>query len=356
MKALLPWFDRNRRDLPWRRNRSPYATWISEIMLQQTRVDTVKPYFERWMERFPDAETLAAADEQEVLRLWEGLGYYSRARSLHKAAKLITAEYGGTLPRDPAVLRTLPGIGEYTAGAIASIGFGEPAAALDGNIRRILTRFYDIDMPIRTPQTEKRLWQLAEENLDRERPGDFNEALMDLGSAICLPENPKCLLCPIAADCLALKNGTVSERPVQIKAEPIPHYIVTAAVIPDPKGERFLLARRPPKGMLGGLWEYPGGKQESGESLEDCIRREIREELDTEISPGASFGVYKHAYTHFKVTLHAFICRITDGDPKPLAASELGWFTREELSGLPMGKIDRMISERLKNTNELPLS
>ena len=347
MKALLSWFDRNKRDLPWRRNRSPYTTWISEIMLQQTRVDTVKPYFERWTERFPDVRTLAAADEQDVLRLWEGLGYYSRARSLHKAAKVIVNEYGGQIPDDPAELRKLPGIGDYTAGAIASIGFGRPAAALDGNIRRILARFYDIADPVRTPQTEKLLWHLAEESLDRERPGDYNEALMDLGSAICLPENPKCLLCPISADCLARQNGTAAERPVMIKAEPIPHYIVTAAVIPDENGEKFLLTKRPPNGLLGGLWEFPGGKQEPGESLEDCIRREISEELGVAISVGEAFGVYKHAYTHFKVTLYAFICTVTEGSPQPLVASELGWFSREELGDLPMGKIDRSIASRL---------
>ena len=299
------------------------------------------------MDRFPDVEALASADEQDVLKLWEGLGYYSRARSLHKAAKIIVSDYGGKLPQDPAELRKLPGIGDYTAGAIASLAYGVPAAALDGNIRRILARVYDVAEPVRTPQTEKRLWALAEENLDRERPGDWNEALMDLGSAICLPENPKCLLCPIAADCMALRNGTVAERPVMIKPEPVPHYIVTAAVIPDESGDKFLLTKRPAKGLLGGLWEYPGGKQEKGESLEDCIRREIREELGVTIEAGRPFGVYKHAYTHFKVTLHAFICTITAGDPQPLAADGIGWFTREELKDLPMGKIDRMITDKL---------
>ena len=347
MKKLLPWFDQNKRDLPWRRSRSPYSTWISEIMLQQTRVDTVKPYFERWMKRFPDVQTLAEAEEQEVLRLWEGLGYYSRARSIHKAARKIVSEYNGKIPDDIEKLRKLPGVGPYTAGAIASIGFGLPAAALDGNIRRILARYYDIAEPVRMPQTEKKLWALAENDLDRERPGDFNEALMDLGSAVCLPENPQCLLCPLCEDCLARQNGTTAERPVMIKPEPVPHYIVTAAVIPDEAGERFLLTKRPAKGLLGGLWEFPGGKQESGETLEECIRREIREELDIAIEVREPFGVYKHAYTHFKVTLHAFLCQHTEGAPKALAADELGWFTRADLQDLPMGKIDRMIAQKL---------
>ncbi len=316
-------------------------------MLQQTRVETVKPYYERWMERFPDVRTLAESDTQEVLRLWEGLGYYSRARSIHKAAQVIASDCNGEIPSDLNALRKLPGIGDYTAGAILSIGFGLPAACLDGNIRRILARYYDIDAPVRTPQTEKQLWKLAEKNLDRERPGDFNEALMDLGSAICLPENPQCLLCPLNADCLALQHGTVSERPVMPKSEPVPHYIVTAAIIPDESGERFLLTKRPDKGLLGGLWEFPGGKQEADESLEDCIRREIREELDIGIEVSEAYGVYKHAYTHFKVTLHAFICQWKESAPKPLAATKLGWFTREELADLPMGKIDRMIAHKL---------
>ena len=244
-------------------------------MLQQTRVETVKPYFERWMEHFPDVKKLAEADEQEVLRLWEGLGYYSRARSIHKAAHKILTEYNGELPSDPALLQKLPGIGAYTAGAIASMGFGLPAAALDGNIRRIYTRYYDIADPVRIPATEKRLWQLAEENLDPNRPGDFNEALMDLGSAICLPENPQCLLCPLCENCLARQHGTTAGRPVMLKAEPIPHFIVAAAVIPDESSERFLVAKRPSKGLLGGLWEFSGGKQKPGESLEDCLKREI---------------------------------------------------------------------------------
>ena len=347
MKELLSWFDQNKRDLPWRRSRNPYSTWISEIMLQQTRVETVKPYYERWMTRFPDVQTLAEADEQEVLKLWEGLGYYSRARSIHKAARVIVSEYNGELPADPAKLQKLPGIGEYTAGAIASMGYGLPAAALDGNIRRILARYYDIADPVRTPQTEKLLWKLAEENLDKERPGDFNEALMDLGSAICLPENPQCLLCPLSENCLARQHDTTGERPVMLKAEPVPHYIVTAAIIPDETGERFLLAKRPANGLLGGMWEFSGGKQQEGETLEECLRREIREELDLTIRVGESFGTYKHAYTHFKVTLHAFFCERIEGVPKPLAASELGWFTREEMQSLPMGKIDRRIAQNL---------
>lgn len=344
--ALLNWFDQNKRDLPWRRNRTPYTAWIAEIMLQQTRVDTVIPYFERWLERFPDVDTLAAASVEEVLRLWEGLGYYSRARSLHKAAGIIVEKHNGILPSDPAELRRLPGIGPYTAGAIASIAYGIPEAALDGNIRRIMARIYDVSDPIRQPETEVKLWKLAKDSLCTSRPGDWNEALMDLGATICLPSSPLCSRCPIRTFCEADKNGTVSERPVVIKAEPIPHYIVTAAVISDAEG-RVLLGKRPDRGMLGGLWEFPGGKQEPNETLEDCIRREIREELGVEITVGEPFGVYRHAYTHFKVTLHAFRAVIVSGEPGAIEESELTWSAISELKNYPMGKIDRMISERL---------
>ncbi len=344
--ALLSWFDENARVLPWRQNRTPYTAWIAEIMLQQTRVDTVIPYFERWLERFPNIASLAAASEEEVLRLWEGLGYYSRARSLHKAAKIIVSEYHGNLPDEIGKLKKLPGIGPYTAGAIASIAFGRPEAALDGNIRRIMARLYDVPTPVKQPETEAKLWELAKETLDPERPGDFNEALMDLGSAICLPAAPLCEECPIREACLAFRNGTVNERPVVLKADPIPHIIVTAAIIEDEAG-RVLLGKRPENGMLGGLWEFPGGKQEPGETLEACVCREIREELGVEIAVSGSFGSYKHAYTHFRVTLYAFKARILAGTPLPIGESELKWVPIHDLPDYPMGKIDRKISENL---------
>ena len=238
-------------------------------MLQQTRVETVKPYYERWMQQFPDVRKLAEADVQDVLRLWEGLGYYSRARSIHKAAQKIVTDHNGEIPADLNALRKLPGIGDYTAGAILSIGFGLPAAALDGNIRRILARYYDIAEPVRTPQTEKHLWELAEENLDRERPGDFNEALMDLGSAVCLPENPQCLLCPLCENCLARQHGTTAERPVMPKPEPIPHYIVTAAVIParDAASDGFYLPNVPTKGCSADCGSFPAANRNRVKAL-----------------------------------------------------------------------------------------
>lgn len=206
-RRLLAWYDREQRRLPWRGHPDAYAVWVSEIMLQQTRVETVIPYFERWMQRFPTIQSLAQASQQEVLGLWEGLGYYSRARNLHKAAQVVVEHFGGQLPQERAGLEKLPGIGAYTAGAIASIAFGRDEAALDGNIRRVLARVFAIRTPARSPAGEKELWDLARRCLPPGRAGDYNQALMDLGSALCTPRSPQCMLCPLLAICAGQKLG-----------------------------------------------------------------------------------------------------------------------------------------------------
>ena len=348
-RRLLEWYDRHARRLPWRDEPTPYRVWISEIMLQQTQVRTVLPYFERWMERFPTLQDLAAASEQEVLQAWEGLGYYSRARHLLQAARIVASQYGGRLPSRRDQLEDLPGIGRYTAGAITSIAFGQDEPALDGNIRRVLARLFNIATPARSPEGEKTLWALARETLPPGRAGDYNQALMDLGSSICTPHAPACLICPVADLCEAREMGVQEERPV-LEAKPaVPHYTVTAAVIH--RDGRVLIARRPENGLLGGMWEFPGGKIEPGETLPECLRREIREELGAEIQVGDAFGVYRHGYTHFKVTLHAFCCSLDGGDePRALEASEIRWATPGELQNFPMGKIDRQIARRIKET------
>ncbi len=342
---LLPWYARSARRLPWRGSQDPYDVWVSEIMLQQTRVETVIPYFENWMQRFPDVASLAQAEEQDVLKAWEGLGYYRRARNLQRAAQVVLEQHGGILPADLPALRALPGVGEYTAAAIASIAFNLDEAALDGNIRRVLARVFHMDLPARAPQGEKRLRELTRQELPAGQAGDYNQALMDLGSAICTPRSPQCLLCPLAEICEARKRGDMESLPLLKERAPVPHFTVTAAVIQ--RGSQVLLARRPAGGLLGGLWEFPGGKTQPGESLAECLRREIREELGVEIEIGAEFGVYQHAYTHFKVTLHAFLCRLNGGEPQALHASELRWADPGGLESFPMGKIDRQISRRL---------
>ncbi|HQN44987.1 MAG TPA: A/G-specific adenine glycosylase [Anaerolineaceae bacterium] len=343
-EKLLAWYAVNARTLPWRGHPDPYAVWVSEIMLQQTQVDTVSPYFERWMARFPTLEALAAASEQEVLALWEGLGYYSRARNLWRAARQVW-EAGGQMPRTAADLALLPGVGRYTAAAIASMAFGQNEAALDGNIRRVLARIFNVTLPARSPEGERQLWALAQQHLPPGRAGDYNQALMDLGSQICTPRAPACLVCPLQALCQAAALGLQAERPVMSSRPPVPLWTVTAAVIW--RADRVLIARRPSRGLLGGLWEFPGGKLEPGETLPEGLRREIAEELAVEIAVGAELGVYRHAYTHFKVVLHAFACTLVTGEPQPQVASELCWALPAELPDFPMGKIDRQIAHRL---------
>jgi A/G-specific adenine glycosylase len=348
---LLAWFDQDHRALPWRGIHDPYLIWISEIMLQQTRIETVTPYFARWVERFPTIADLAAASEQEVLQLWEGLGYYSRARNLHTAARQVVAEWGGQLPSEREELERLPGIGRYTAGAISSIAFGKDEAALDGNIRRVMARVFDVREPARSPEGERKLWRHVEENLPHGRAGDYNEALMDLGSIICTPRTPRCLICPLQEICAARALGVQEERPVAVEKPQIPHYIVTAAILQREQAGRsqVLISQRPANGLLGSLWEFPGGKLEQGETLQQGLQREIMEELGVPITVGEPFGTYQHAFTHFRVTLHAFLCRIESGEPQLLHHSDLRWVQAGELSAFPMGKIDRQIAKRLVN-------
>jgi A/G-specific adenine glycosylase len=340
---LLDWYELNTRRLPWRDNPGSYTVWVSEVLLQQTQVETVIPYFERWMKRFPDVETLAAAELEEVLSVWEGLGYYRRARNLHKAAKMIVNEFGGEIPEDAKVLESLPGVGRYTAAAIASIAFGADAAALDGNIRRVFARVSNLGVPARSAEGERRLWELAQAYLPPGRGGDYNQALMDLGALICTPKLPDCPNCPLESICEARKLGIQDQRPIPSPRKKVPHYIVTAAVIH--KNGSVLIARRPIEGLLGGLWEFPGGKLEEGEDMPGCLRREVEEELGVKVDVGGLLGVYNHAYTHFRVTLHAYNCTLAEGEPRPLQVSDLRWVSPEELVNFPMGKIDRQISK-----------
>lgn len=345
-RKLLEWYGKNARVLPWRGHPDPYAVWVSEIMLQQTRVETVIPYYHKWMERFPTISSLAAAPQQGVLNLWEGLGYYSRARNLHRSAQILVAEFGGALPQDVESLRKLPGIGRYTAAAIASLAFGQDQAALDGNIRRVLSRVFDVTEPARSTDGQRRLWELAEENLPAGRAGDYNQAVMDLGATLCMPKNPECNHCPLNDICQARVLGLQEERPVSAPKTKIPHHTVTAAVIRR-KGY-VMIVQRPAEGLLGGMWEFPGGKQEPGEDLTTCLKREIFEELGAEIQVEDPFGVYEHAYTHFKVTLHAFLCRLNGIEPQIKEHTDLRWVVPTELDEFPMGKIDRLIASNLQ--------
>jgi A/G-specific adenine glycosylase len=351
---LLDWYDHHSRVLPWRDVTDPYAIWVAEVMLQQTRVDTVIPYYQRWLQRFPTIRALADADQQQVLSLWEGLGYYSRARNLHKAARLVMDRHNGRIPADPAELGSLPGIGKAGAADILSIAFGQDIAAVDGNIRRVIARLFKIELELGSPAFEVQIQSLVDDHLPPGRAGDYNQAWMDLGATICLPEHPHCVECPLRQFCLGLQAGQADELPIRKAKAAVPVYTVTAGILrrqTDGKTE-VLITRRPEDGLLGGMWEFPGGKCEPGETLPDCLRRELREELDIEVRVMDRLGTYRHAYTHFKVVLTAFFVELDSGQPRPLASSELAWASLEKLAGYPMGKIDRMISRDLNNPTQ----
>lgn len=308
-------------------------------MLIQTKVDTVIPYYRRFLERFPDVQSLAAADSDAVLKSWEGLGYYARARNLHKAAGIVVEKHGGELPRDEKTLRSLPGIGRYVAAAVLSIAFNRPTLAVDGNVRRVVSRLHDLADP-----SESTIRGQGE-SLVAERPGDVNQALMDLGSAICTPRSPRCGACPIESACLARANGTAEERPRRRTAKKRPHYDIAVGVVW--RGDEILIAKRPAEGLLGGLWEFPGGKPEPGESLEAAVVREVGEEVGVEVEPGAKIAEVDHAYSHFAITLHAFHCRYRTGTPRPLGCQELAWVRREELDRYAFPAANRRVLERL---------
>ncbi len=326
--ALLAWFDASARVLPWREDRDPYRIWISEIMLQQTQVRQVLPYYERFLARFPDIPSLAAAPLDAVLKAWEGMGYYARARNLHRAAGEIMARYGGRFPQERDVVLGLPGVGVYTAAAILSIAFGRPEVVVDGNVVRVIARLTAMAEEARGAG-RRRIEGMAAAFFDPGRPGDFNEAMMELGAVICTPRAPVCALCPVAACCAALKEGAPERYPVKSPRRAKPHHQIAAALIWQ-EG-RLLIARRPEKGLLGGLWEFPGGKQESGESLEQAAVREAAEELGVEIEVVARFISIDHAYTHFSITLHLFHCRYLGGEPACKACSDWRWITPEQL-------------------------
>jgi A/G-specific adenine glycosylase len=350
---LLNWYSTHKRILPWRDHPDPYAVWVSEIMLQQTRVETVITYFEKWMKLFPTIKKLAKANEQDVLNAWEGLGYYSRARNLHKAAKIVAEKFNGELPRRLDDLQSLAGIGKYTVGAIASMAFKMDEATLDGNLRRVFSRLFDVKEFADSLVGEKILWGLARENLPKGKAGDYNQALMDLGATICLPKNPRCLLCPLMELCQARKNGTQTLRPVLKPKKNTPQYIDVAAVVTRIANSRYevLLNQRPNDGLLGGMWEFPNARigsltpPSSASELNPAkeLSKSIKAQTKIQVKKKEAMGIVSHVYTHFKVTVHVYQSDLIS-IPKN---KKLKWVKIDELENYPMGKIDRQIAKML---------
>ncbi len=352
---LLDWYHKNKRDLPWRRTDSPYMIWVSEIMLQQTRVDTVIPYYHRFLGAFPTVYDLADADQQKVLKQWEGLGYYSRGRNLHQAAKMVVNRFNGNIPSDYETITQLKGIGPYTAAAVLSIAFQKKHAVVDGNVIRVLARFYGIEDDIRSGKTKKRVQAFADELISEDEPGDFNQAIMELGATVCTPKNPLCNQCPLSSDCVAYQTVKTDTIPYKSPAKKVPHHQIAVGIIVNQKNE-LLIALRPNDVMLGGLWEFPGGKKENGESLPDTVSRELTEELGVEVDVYKKFKKLKHAYSHFKITMHAYWCTILNGTPKPISGKELRWVSLSEIDQYPFPKANKTLIDELKQMENSDLT
>jgi len=345
-KALTNWYKAGHRDLPWRNTQDAYRIWLSEIMLQQTQVKTVIAYYQRFLERYPTIQALANAPSEDVLKLWEGLGYYARCRNLHKAAKAMIEQHKGRFPQTIEEAQVLPGIGRSTAGAILTFAYGQKHPLLDGNVKRVLSRIFDVDTDIQQTATVNQLWKLSENLLSQsDDPYSYNQAIMELGATVCLPKNPRCLLCPVKPFCTAAERGTQHQRPVKGAKKVSPHFNIAVGVIW--KDGQILIQQRPEEGLLGGLWEFPGGKQEPDEALTETVQREIQEELGLTVEVKEAITMVKHAYTHFKITLHAFHCAYLEGTPEPKACQAWRWVKPDELSKYAFPKANKTVLEKV---------
>ena len=350
-RALLDWFAEAQRPLPWREGYDPYRVWVSEMMLQQTQVETVKPYFARWMARFPAVQALAAAPVEEVLKLWEGLGYYARARNLHRAAREIVARHGGEIPHELEALRALPGIGPYSAGAIASIAFNQPVPLVDGNVARVLSRLFTLREAPQSPAGKRRLWGVAESLVPSSGGRGFNQALMELGALVCRSRQPLCGLCPVRAQCLAYARGNPEDYPARRKRAERP--IVRACLAIAERGASVLLRQRPPEGLWGGLWEFPWIEEDAlgsngrgaalaAESLAAWLARLGLGKAGVEKlgRDARRIGTVQHGLTHRRYEWICFVISVRGrGRSRSSAGADgLRWVPATELSHLPLGR------------------
>ena len=332
-KNLLAWFEIHHRQLPWRETEDPYCIWVSEVMLQQTQVKKVLEYYQKFVNRFPDVESLAEATLQDLLKTWEGLGYYARARNLHKAAQVVVRDLAGEIPANYAAFRKLPGVGEYIAAAVQSIAFNGPYAVVDGNVKRVLARLFLIDAPINQSASTKIFQEKADLLLDHTAPGIFNQAMMELGATVCRPQSPTCIVCPVNTVCRAFQTARQEEFPVRQKSKPLPEYHIVAGVIH--RGNRVLITQRKPEGLLGGLWEFPGGKIGVKETPEQACVRAIREETNLLVEPIEYLTRVKHGYTHFKIVMDVFHCDYRSGEVVLNEAVDYRWIAADQIDQFP---------------------
>jgi A/G-specific adenine glycosylase len=330
---LRKWYLKNCRDLPWRRTDDPYHIWVSEVMLQQTQVDTVLKYYLHFLKKFPTIKKLARADLQAVLKAWEGMGYYARARNLHRAAKTVIKDYKGEVPNTWDAFSGLPGVGDYIAGAVLSIAFDQPYPVVDGNVKRVLARLHQIAAPVNQSHSNSVFNKFAGKLLDSKRPGTFNQAMMELGALICKPRNPACNHCPLNHRCLAHQTGQVARYPQRQRPRATPQYHIAVGVIF--KNDRVLITQRKAEGLLGGLWEFPGGKIRDGESAQAACIREIKEEVNLSVNIDRHLAQIKHAYTHFKIVMEVFCCHYQSGRVKLKGPVAFRWIGFDEFENYP---------------------
>jgi len=328
---LLEWYGQNKRDLPWRQDQNPYKVWVSEIMLQQTQVDTVIPYFYRFMEQFPTVYDLASADEQEVLKAWEGLGYYSRARNLQNAVREVVSEYNGKVPDQPKQLGELKGIGPYTRGAILSIAFNQPEPAVDGNVMRVLSRIFNIHDDISVGRTRKSFEEIVREIISEEDPSSFNQALMELGALICTPKSPMCMFCPVMEHCEAYEEGIQEQLPVKAKKAKQKKKPYKSVIIKNEKGE-VIIEKRPETGLLANLWQFPmiPGQIKTNEEAEQWLNKEY----GLDITVDKKVGDVRHVFSHIIWEIDVYEA-MTYQSVKKIKDQRLRMVSREEIDKFP---------------------
>jgi len=338
---LLRWFEKNKRDLPWRRTRDPYAIWVSEIMLQQTQVATVIPYYKKFLKSFPTVRHLAKSDLSKVLKVWEGMGYYSRARNLHRASQIVLNHFHGKIPDTLRDLLSLPGIGRSTAGAILSFAFHKEAPILDGNAKRVFSRLFAVSGNPGQRKTEGLLWKISESLIPKGFSNPFNQALMDLGSMLCTPKDPQCPRCPLHRFCKGRASGEPERFPTKRLKRSVPHRESISVVIK--KDGKVLLNQRPPAGLLGGLWDFPNWRIEGKGRLRLRLRNYIKKEMEMDIEVKELIGVFHQTYSHFNLTLQVFNCQHLNGKGKGK------WVPIQNLNLLPMSRIHRKIAQTISD-------
>ncbi len=345
-KKLIEWYTVNKRELPWRNTTDPYRIWVSEVMLQQTQVNTALPFYRRFLKRFPDIQDLAGADVQEVLKVWEGMGYYGRARNLFRSAGMVVEQYEGMIPEKWEDFRNLPGVGDYIAAAVLSIAFGKPYPVVDGNVKRVLARLLLLEDPANQSAFSKRFGLSAEKFLDRQDPGTYNQAVMELGAMVCRPQQPICTECPVNGFCSAQQAGRVSEFPKKVKKGPTPQHSIAVGVVF--KNGEVLITRRRPEGLLGGLWEFPGGKIRDGERAEAACVRELKEEVNLTVKVDSHLCSVKHAYTHFRIVMDVFCCSYVSGRVSLNGPVDHRWISLHELDNYPLPKANHKFLPQLR--------